>query len=140
MIHLLLTINLLSIFLVRIFASYARLGPSANRSNYQPPRRLSRIKPPRRMSGGKPLKSSTNLGLNMQNKPNLYCFYAQKSRFLPKTNPNKADSKRTKNLAYSQIAAIIIEFIDYGTKIGDFLCVINAVVAMPLKNAPLKKE
>ena len=59
---------------------------------------------------------------------------------LPAIASAKADSKRTKNLAYSQIAAIIIEFIDYGTKIGDFLCVINAVVAMPLKNAPLKKE
>jgi hypothetical protein len=32
---------------------------------------------------------------------------------LPAIALAKADSKRTKNLAYSQIAAIIIEFIDY---------------------------
>jgi hypothetical protein len=72
-----------------------------------------------------------------QNKPNSNPIQTQN---LPAIALAKADSKRTKNLAYSQIAAIIIEFIDYEPKIGDFLCVINAVVVMPLKNVPSKKE
>ena len=71
MIHPFLTMNLLPIFLVRIFASF-----------YQPPRRLSGAEPQRQLSGGKYAKQTQ-----------FYTFLRQKSRFLQKTNPNKPNSK-----------------------------------------------
>ena len=65
-----MTQYLLFSFLVRSFASYARLGPSADR-RCTGVLRGSAVRPVTQQMNRRTTKNSIKMGMNMQNKPNL---------------------------------------------------------------------
>ena len=84
MMHPLLTMNLLSIFLVRIFASYARLGPSADRRR-PVVLRGSAVRPVTQQMSKRTTKNAKQT--------QFILFLRQKCRFRQKTNPIRTQNK-----------------------------------------------
>ena len=84
-------------FLARNFASYTRLGPSANRRRTGVLRGLDGRTVTKQMSKRTTKnKKSTKMDDDMQNKPNLYGFYAKNSDSAKKqtqTNPIQTQNK-----------------------------------------------
>jgi hypothetical protein len=93
-------------FLMRNFASYARLGPSADRRRTGV-HRGSDGRPVTQQMSKRTTKNTDQNAIIMQNKPNFMPFLRPKSRFPQKTNPIQTQSnpKQTQSNPIPQLTS-----------------------------------